>query len=92
MTGQSKDIRPEGFEGGGGDPLPRDLPDQQAGAEDPWEPERPEPGAGAPRAGESSEGGGDVPDVDEAGAGPRPAARRPEGGIEDAPEPEEPTD
>ncbi|GAA4788870.1 MULTISPECIES: hypothetical protein [Streptomyces] len=91
MTGQSKDIRPEGFEDGGGGPLPRDLPDRQAGAEDPWEPERAGPGTGAPRAGEGP-GGGDDPDAGEAGAGPRSAAQRPEGGVEDAPEPEEPTD
>ncbi|WP_432067010.1 hypothetical protein [Streptomyces sp. C10-9-1] len=91
MTGQSEDICPEGFENGGDDPLPRDLPDQQAGAEDPWEPERADFGTGASRAGKSP-GGGDTPDADEAGAGPRAAAGRPEGGVEDAPEPEEPTD
>ncbi|MEU3047895.1 hypothetical protein ABZ705_15490 [Streptomyces sp. NPDC006984] len=91
MTGQSEDIRPEGFENGGDDPLPRDLPDQQAGAEDPWEPERADVGTGASRAGKSP-GGGDAPDADEAGAGRPAAAGRPEGGVEDAPEPEEPTD
>ncbi|GAA3309203.1 hypothetical protein [Streptomyces cinereospinus] len=57
------------------DPVPRDLPDQQAdpGGEDPWEVSS----AGPDRAAEDAEDAGDgardetadVPDVDEAGTG-----------------------
>lgn len=63
-------------------PIPRDLPDQQAGADgDPWEAEdnpakdeRPDP---------------DVPDTDEAGTGrrgaPHSGSRRPEHPVPDEP-------
>lgn len=68
-------------------PVPRDLPDQQAGAEeDPWEvednpaddtraPERPDP---------------EVPDTDEAGTGRRGAPNS-GSGRSDHPVPDEPT-
>jgi hypothetical protein len=71
----SDDYRPEGFEDSH-DPLPRDMQDQQAGAQEP--PQREE--TADRQAGEAGDGGGegesgatgeDVPDVDEAGAGRR---------------------
>ncbi|MEW2251615.1 hypothetical protein AB0907_30345 [Streptomyces sp. NPDC006975] len=76
--------------GGNGDPVPRDLPDQQADAgEDPWE--VPTPAAG--RGTDEETGSGDdtdVPDTDEAGTGrdgtPRTAAANP-----DQPTPDEPS-
>lgn len=66
-----------------GEPIPRDLPDQQADAgEDPWEvPVEP--------ADDTTEAD-DVPDIDEAGTGrqgaPQPGTVHPE-----HPEPEEPS-
>ncbi|MGV4980545.1 hypothetical protein ACWC0C_26555 [Streptomyces sp. NPDC001709] len=51
-------------------PVPRDMPDQQAGAgEDPWE-----VAAGRPPEDDSAPPD-DVPDTDEAGTGPRGAPR-----------------
>ncbi|MFG2958090.1 hypothetical protein ACGF5O_30795 [Streptomyces sp. NPDC048291] len=52
----------------GGKPVPRDLPDQQAGSgRDPWE---------AAESGRQEEHGDTgLPDPDEAGAGPRGAPR-----------------
>ncbi|MFI2200414.1 hypothetical protein ACH47Z_06435 [Streptomyces sp. NPDC020192] len=66
-------------------PVPRDPPDQQAGyGEDRWEPHT--AGERTPEA----EGTGDVPDVDEAGAGPRGAPRQ-AGVHPDQPVPDEPS-
>ncbi|UUU28931.1 hypothetical protein JIX56_02890 [Streptomyces sp. CA-210063] len=75
-----------------GDPVPRDLPDQQAGAgEDPWE-------AAPTRATDDEENAEndepaadttDVPDTDEAGTGrqgaPRSAAANPQQPVPDEP-------
>lgn len=54
-----------------GRPVPRDLPDQQArpGSKDPWETAAAQRPADEPGADE------DVPDIDEAGTGPRGAPR-----------------
>ncbi len=61
-------------------PVPRDPPDQQAGnGDDRWEPRSDE-----------GHGTGDVPDVDEAGAGPRGAPRQ-AGVHPDQPVPDEPS-
>ncbi|WP_077797155.1 hypothetical protein [Streptomyces sp. JHA26] len=70
--------------GENGAPVPRDLPDQQAGTgEDPWEaaPSRAEPETAddteeqADRDEPADRGGTDVPDTDEAGTGRRGAPR-----------------
>ncbi|MEV6396246.1 hypothetical protein AB0M39_15960 [Streptomyces sp. NPDC051907] len=64
MTDQQPERRDEA------DPVPRDMPDQQAADEGDRldaDPEGADEGA--------SDGGGELPDVDEAGAGPRGAAR-----------------
>ncbi|MER7194608.1 hypothetical protein [Streptomyces flaveolus] len=76
--------------GENGVPVPRDMPDQQAGAgEDPWEaaPSRakPEPADGTDDDKDDAEDAGrdepadsgdtDVPDTDEAGTGPQGAPR-----------------
>ncbi|MEV0470996.1 hypothetical protein [Streptomyces prunicolor] len=69
-------------------PVPRDMPDQQAGADgDPWE-----PAGDAPR---SAEGEGpeapdeEIPDTDEAGTGrrgsPKSGSPRPEHPVPDEP-------
>ncbi|WP_330262608.1 hypothetical protein [Streptomyces griseorubiginosus] len=64
------DHRNEG-PGENGDPIPRDLPDQQAGeGEDPWEVAT-VPGEDEPTADQSE----DVPDTDEAGTGRQGAER-----------------
>ncbi|WP_053848299.1 hypothetical protein [Streptomyces sp. NRRL B-24085] len=63
------DHRNEG-PGENGDPIPRDLPDQQAGeGEDPWEV------AGVPDGEPGADESQDVPDTDEAGTGRQGAAR-----------------
>ncbi|GGR83147.1 hypothetical protein GCM10010269_22840 [Streptomyces humidus] len=63
-------------------PVPRDLPDQQAGGgDDRWDVAEPE---------ESREAAEDVPDTDEAGTGRQGAPHAGSGGSE-SPEPEEPT-
>ncbi|MGW2486020.1 hypothetical protein ACWCV9_02205 [Streptomyces sp. NPDC001606] len=50
-------------------PVPRDMPDQQAGGgDDPWD-----VGSGRPADDEPDED--EVPDTDEAGSGPRGSAR-----------------
>ncbi|MFE7271518.1 hypothetical protein [Streptomyces sp. NPDC057623] len=66
-----------------GEPVPRDLPDQQAnGGEDPWE----VPVEPADDAGEAD----DVPDTDEAGTGRQGA--QPSGAVHpEHPAPEEPS-
>lgn len=52
------------------DPIPRDLPDQQArDGEDPWE-------VAPQSAGADDEGDREVPDTDEAGTGRRDAPQR----------------
>ncbi|MGP4000074.1 hypothetical protein [Streptomyces sp. 8N706] len=69
-------------EHGGG--IPRDLPDQQAGAPetpDHWDADEPSPE-------EENEA---VPDTDEAGTGPR-GTPQPEGVNPEEPAPDEPTD
>jgi hypothetical protein len=71
-------------------PVPRDMPDQQAGADgDPWE-----PATDAPRRAEAEQPDpqvpdGRVPDTDEAGTGrrgsPRSGSPRPEHPVPDEP-------
>lgn len=81
----SDDYRPEGFEESE-KPLPRDMPDQQAGAEEADVSERSADGTG--------QGDGkpeNVPDVDEAGAGPR-GSHGDQGVHPEMPEPQESTD
>jgi hypothetical protein len=52
-------------------PVPRDMPDQQAGSDgDPWE-----PAADAPRPAEDERPDPELPDTDEAGTGRRGAPR-----------------
>ncbi|MGW1674354.1 hypothetical protein [Streptomyces sp. NPDC002324] len=66
------------------DPVPRDMPDQQASeSEDPWE-VAPARATGDARDEEASQDGADVPDTDEAGTGRQGAARS------DAVDPEQP--
>ncbi|MEU2354936.1 hypothetical protein ABZ599_18535 [Streptomyces misionensis] len=61
-------------------PVPRDLPDQQSGPDDHWDPDHPAPGPAE-----------DAPDPDEAGAGPRDAPRS--GTVHpEHPAPQEPSD
>ncbi|MGW3206906.1 hypothetical protein [Streptomyces sp. NPDC001135] len=65
-------------------PVPRDMPDQQAGAgEDPWEVAPDRPGA--------EDTADDVPDTDEAGSGPR-GAPHPDTAHPEHPSPDEPSD
>ncbi|MET9419829.1 MULTISPECIES: hypothetical protein [unclassified Streptomyces] len=88
----SDDYRPEGFEDSDA-PLPRDMPDQQAGAEEETSPEQdsPDRAAGQGRDAEQSEKTGeDVPDTDEAGAHRR-GAPGDEGGPPGTPTPDEST-
>ncbi|MFC9076192.1 hypothetical protein ACFTY7_03910 [Streptomyces sp. NPDC057062] len=68
-------------------PIPRDMPDQQAGEEeDPWD-ARPGRGSGKNAEDERAD---DVPDTDEAGTGRRGGPRS--GTIHpDHPEPDEPS-
>ncbi|MDF3149064.1 MULTISPECIES: hypothetical protein [unclassified Streptomyces] len=71
-----------------GEPVPRDLPDQQANpgedpGEDPWE-------VPVERADDSTEAD-DVPDTDEAGTGRQGAARSGTVQPEEHPVPEEPS-
>jgi hypothetical protein len=77
---EDDDVSDHRLEGPGenGDPVPRDMPDQQAGAgEDPWE--------AAPAAGrEAGDGGDDAADGGDAGADDTT-------GTEDEPTPDEPT-
>ncbi|MEV6500829.1 hypothetical protein [Streptomyces prunicolor] len=68
-------------------PVPRDMPDQQAGADgDPWEPD-----GDAPRAAEDEDETPDpeLPDTDEAGTGrrgsPSSGSPRPEHPVPDEP-------
>ncbi|MGW3445026.1 hypothetical protein [Streptomyces sp. NPDC001076] len=66
-----------------GKPVPRDLPDQQAGpGQDPWE-------AAEGRRPQNGRDDGDLPDPDEAGAGPDGAPRsgsvHPENPVPDEP-------
>nr|WP_262008743.1 hypothetical protein [Streptomyces sp. FIT100] len=68
-----------------GEPVPRDPPDQQASEED----DRWDPGTDA-RGPNDRDGHEDVPDVDEAGAGPRGAPRS-AGVRQDQPVPDEPS-
>lgn len=75
-----------------GDPVPRDLPDQQAdGGEDPWE-VTPDRGKGDSRDAEEPEEtteSTDVPDTDEAGTGregaPHSGSVNPEQPVPDEP-------
>ncbi|MEV7979612.1 hypothetical protein [Streptomyces sp. NPDC086519] len=67
-----------------GKPVPRDLPDQQAGSgQDPWE------AADSRRAQEDRRYDGGLPDTDEAGTGlrgaPRSASAHPENPVPDEP-------
>lgn len=66
------------------DPVPRDMPDQQARSDDPWDlpadkDDGEDPGDGDGRSGRGGREGGDpgdgLPDTDEAGTGPRGAPR-----------------
>ncbi|UYQ66039.1 hypothetical protein [Streptomyces peucetius] len=89
----SDDYRPEGFEDSD-NPLPRDMPDQQAGAEETRKGEeeadrRAGTGADAGKPGGTGETGGtgeDVPEADEAGTGRRGS---PEASGPGTPAPEE---
>ncbi|WP_328404538.1 hypothetical protein OHS70_35750 [Streptomyces sp. NBC_00390] len=81
MTGE---YRPEGFEETD-DPLPRDMPDQEADEQEAEE-DAHLPG----EAPEDGEEGNDVPDLDEAGAGPR-GAMPSQDTPSDQPVPDEPT-
>ncbi|MFE0728144.1 hypothetical protein ACFW2X_07830 [Streptomyces antibioticus] len=75
------DQRGEG-PGGQGAPVPRDLPDQQAGAgDDPWDVDESDP--------TEPEAGPDTPDTDEAGTGRRDAPHA-SGVHPDQPVPDEP--
>ncbi|MEU6405023.1 hypothetical protein [Streptomyces sp. NPDC046985] len=75
--------------GGNGRPVPRDMPDQQAGtSEDPWEAAQTEARGTAPSASGADE---DVPDTDEAGTGRRGAPQT--GAVHpEQPVPDEPAD
>ncbi|MFF3935411.1 hypothetical protein [Streptomyces phaeofaciens] len=65
-----------------GSPVPRDLPDQQAGAgDDPWDADESDP---------AESGTPDTPDTDEAGTGRRGAPHA-AGVHPDQPVPDEPT-
>lgn len=67
----------------GGEPVPRDMPDQQAGdGEDPWE--------GDPEAADKEEPDTEVPDTDEAGTGRQDAPRQ-AGAQSEHPVPQEPS-
>ncbi|MEI5524879.1 hypothetical protein WB401_20595 [Streptomyces brasiliscabiei] len=71
------------------DPVPRDLPDQQAHeGEDPWE-VAPSSATGDDRDDETADEATDVPDTDEAGTGrqgaPRSGAVNPEQPVPDEP-------
>jgi hypothetical protein len=86
----SDDYRPEGFEDSN-DPLPRDMQDQQAGAQKPQQrqeaADRPAgEGDDEGEPGETGASGEDVPEVDEAGAGRRGAQQASGPGV---PAPEE---
>jgi hypothetical protein len=82
------DHRPGSHGDGGGretKPVPRDMPDQQAGAdEDPWEPDG---DSAQPAQGERPDP--DIPDTDEAGTGrrgsPHSGSPRPEHPVPDEP-------
>ncbi|RRQ80764.1 hypothetical protein [Streptomyces griseofuscus] len=57
------------------DPVPRDMPDQQARSADPWD-LPPDKDDGDDREGrDGGDPGDDLPDTDEAGTGPRGAPR-----------------
>ncbi|MGN5380824.1 hypothetical protein ACQ4WX_38075 [Streptomyces lasalocidi] len=72
-------------------PVPRDPPDQQAGhGDDRWEPHTDDGRTPEQNGADDREGAGDVPDVDEAGAGPRGAPRH-AGVHPEHPVPEEPS-
>ncbi|MCX5329546.1 MULTISPECIES: hypothetical protein [unclassified Streptomyces] len=69
--------------GPGDEPVPRDMPDQQAGeGEDPWDAD--------PEAADTEEPDAEVPDTDEAGTG-RQGAPRQAGVHSEHPVPEEPS-
>jgi len=82
------DHRPGSHGDGGGreaKPVPRDMPDRQAGAgEDPWE-----PADDSTRSAEDARPDPQVPDTDEAGTGrrgsPRSGSPRPERPVPDEP-------
>ncbi|MFF3322397.1 hypothetical protein [Streptomyces sp. NPDC002889] len=80
------EYRPEGFEDSN-EPLPRDMPDQQAETEESSEAEE-ALGRSADEKGLTSE---DLPDIDEPAAGPRGAPDS-EDADADQPVPDEPTD
>ncbi|WSJ90950.1 hypothetical protein OG430_06090 [Streptomyces sp. NBC_01304] len=66
--------------------VPRDLPDQQAHADDPLDVPEPEP----PRTGGGREPDPELPDPDQPGAGPRGAPRK-AGPHPEQPVPDEPS-
>jgi hypothetical protein len=74
----------QGGPGENGEPVPRDMPDQQAGGDDRWDV--------APEGGDDEDTPAtDVPDTDEAGSGRRGAPQS--GGIHpEQPVPDESTD
>ncbi|MET9844189.1 hypothetical protein ACFZC6_39255 [Streptomyces ossamyceticus] len=77
--------------GENGDPIPRDLPDQQATeGEDPWEVVPGQGTGGSEDDDASEETGTDVPDTDEAGTGRQGAPHS--GGVHpEQPVPDEPS-
>ncbi|WDO04492.1 hypothetical protein ME763_01880 [Streptomyces murinus] len=57
------------------DPVPRDMPDQQARSDDPWDLPADKDGGSDEDDGDDGDAGDDLPDTDEAGTGPRGAPR-----------------
>jgi hypothetical protein len=83
--------RPEGFDETE-DPLPRDMPDQQAAGQGRRAPEEIGPAPGDAPEHDTDDTEADVPDVDEAGAGPRGATPSQDDAPSDRPVPDEATD
>ena len=57
------------------DPVPRDMPDQQARSDDPWDLPAAKNGGSDEDGGDGGDPGDELPDTDEAGTGPRGAPR-----------------
>ncbi|MFR9787425.1 hypothetical protein ACL07V_01905 [Streptomyces sp. MB22_4] len=55
-------------------PVPRDMPDQEARPDDPWD--LPADRSGGPTGQDEGDDADGVPDTDEAGSGPRGAPRK----------------
>ncbi|MFC9502478.1 hypothetical protein [Streptomyces sp. NPDC057002] len=79
--------------GENGEPVPRDMPDQQADTgEDPWEVAPRFTGTGEDGKGQADEPADDVPDTDEAGTGRQGEAPRQGTVHPEHPVPDEPAD